>query len=202
MRQPRQLLLLAAVLSLLTVLCIFAIDEPVARMISPAATRGFVNPAVTAIEYAFGFPISKWLTGLVLLLIATALFFVKRHRQLAWLLLFAGLTQLTTRLIAGVLKNVFLRTRPHEGLPDRWFTDGGSAFPSGHAAHFWGLYFALAIVFPRLRIPLLVLAMFVSIARVAVNDHFVGDVMGSAAIAALVTAGFAFAFRRWLITAP
>jgi len=194
--QPRQLLLLAAVLSLLTLLCIFVIDEPVARMISPAATRGFVDPAITGIEYAFGFPVSKWLTGFVLLLIATALFFVQRHRPLAWLLLFAGLSQLTTRLVAGVLKNVFLRTRPYEGLPDRWFTDGGSAFPSGHAAHFWGLFFALSIVFPRLRIPLLVLALFVSLSRVLVNDHFVGDVIGSAAIAALVTAGFVRAFRN------
>ncbi len=192
MSQPQRLLLIAAVLSLLSLLSIFAIDEPIARLISPAATRGFVDPAVTAIEYAFGFPVSKWLTGFVLLLIAVALFFVRRHRPLAWLLLFAALSQLTTRLVAGVLKNVFERTRPYEGLPDRWFVDGGSSFPSGHAAHFWGLFFALSIVFPRLRIPLLVLAIFVSIARVVVNDHFVSDVVGSAAIAALVTAGLHF----------
>lgn len=205
MSQPRQLLLLAAVLSLLTLLSIFAIDAPVARMISPAATRGFFDPAVTAIEYAFGFPLSKWLTGFVLLVVAAALFFVRRHRPLAWLLVFAGLSQLLARLVAGVLKNVFERTRPYEGLPDRWFTDGGSSFPSGHAAHFWGLFFGLSIVFPRLRIPLLVLAVFVSISRVMVNDHFVSDVVGSAAIAALVTAGLAAAFRRKMrpaVTAP
>ena len=181
----------------------FTFDEPLARLVSSIDARPFVNPPMTAIEYAFGFPVSKWLTGFAILLIAIALFFVKRHRPLAWLVLFAALSQLTTRLIAGVLKNVFERTRPYEGLPDRWFTDGGSAFPSGHAAHFWGLFFALAIVFPRLRIPLVVLAILVSVSRVVVNDHFAGDVLGSAAIAAVVTAGWAVAFRRRMpVTGP
>jgi membrane-associated phospholipid phosphatase len=95
------------------------------------------------------------------------------------------------------LKNVFLRTRPFQG-EDKFFVEGGSSFPSGHAAHFWGLFFAIAIAFPRLRIPFLILAIFVSIARVVVNDHYVGDVIGSAAIAALVAYALALAFRRRL----
>jgi membrane-associated phospholipid phosphatase len=37
-----------------------------------------------------------------------------------------------------------------------------------------------------LRIPALVLAIAVSISRIVVNDHYVGDVLASAAIAALV----------------
>lgn len=184
----------------LTLVAIAAIDPFLARSLadSTAEWRTIVNPPLTVIEHAFGFPISKWLTGLVLLVIAAALSFVARWRPAAWLFLFAGLSQLTTRLIAGVLKNVFLRLRPYEALAigDRWFTDGGSSFPSGHAAHFWGLFFALAIAFPRTRIPLLILAIFVSLSRVVVNDHYLSDVLGSAAIAAFVTWGWAAAFRN------
>lgn len=188
---------IALVLCALTLLCLL-IDVPLARSLDDAGLKAFVNPVITVIEYAFGFPISKWLTGFVLLLVAIVLFFAARWRPAAWLLLFVALSQLATRLIAGVLKNVFERTRPYQGPDDRWFVDGGSSFPSGHAAHFWGLFFALAIAFPRTRVPALILAVFVSLSRVAVNDHYLSDVAGSAAIAALVTWGFALGFRRRL----
>jgi len=182
-------------LALLTLFAVVALDEPVARAVSGSALRTYVDAPMTAIEYAFGFPVSKWLTGAVLLAAAAVLFFVASRRQTAWLLLFVSLSQLSTRLIAGVLKNVFLRSRPYQGAESRWFVEGGSSFPSGHAAHFWGLFFALALAFPRTRIPALVLALFVSLSRVLVNDHWLGDVTGSTAIAALVTAGWAVAFR-------
>ena len=183
------------VLCALTLLCL-PFDGPIARSLDASAIRPYVNPPMTAIEYAFGFPVSKWLTGFVLLLVAAALFVVARWRPAAWLVLFVALSQLTTRLIAGVLKNVFERNRPFQ--PPGWFVDGGSSFPSGHAAHFWGLFFGLAIAFPRTRIPALVLAVFVSLSRVLVNDHYLSDVVASAAIAALVTWGWAAVFRRKL----
>ena len=178
-----RLAVVAAALVALTLLCLL-VDAPLA------------SAPMTAIEYAFGFPVSKWLTGFALLLIAAVLFFIPRWRPAAWLFLFIGLSQLTTRLIAGVLKNVFERNRPYQAAG--WFVDGGSSFPSGHAAHFWGLFFALAIAFPRTRIPALVLAVFVSLSRVLVNDHYLSDVVASAAIAAMVTWGLALAFRRTL----
>lgn len=151
---------------------------------------------MTAIEYVFLFPLSKFAFGALILLAALVLFPFARRRHTAWLLLFVSLSQLLTRLVAGVLKNVFLRTRPYEGLDDRWFVDGGSSFPSGHAAHFWGLVFAIAVAFPKLRIPALILAILVSLARVAVNDHYLGDVIGSAAIAALITCALVPLARR------
>lgn len=190
MKQAR-LLLWGLILTALTLVSIAAIDMRIARMIEPGVRwwKSIVNPPMTVIEIAFGFPISKWLTGAVILLAAIVLFFIRRHRPTAWLLLFISLSQLLTRLIAGVLKNVFLRERPYEIGDGRWFVEGGSAFPSGHAAHFWGLFFALVIAFPKTRIPFLILALFVSFARVVVNDHYVSDVLASSAIAAFVTYG-------------
>jgi len=89
-----------------------------------------------------------------------------------------------------------LRPRPFEAFTgaqwhDRFFVQGSSSFPSGHGAHFWGFFFAIAIAFPRYRVPFLILALAISLARVLVNDHYVGDVVASAAIAAFVAYGYA-----------
>lgn len=193
-----RLLLWGLILTSLTLVAIAAMDTQIARMLEPSVHwwKSIVNQPMTVIEIAFGFPVSKWLTGAVILLAAIVLFFIRRHRPTAWLLLFISLSQLLTRLIAGVLKNVFLRERPYEIGDGRWFVEGGSSFPSGHAAHFWGLFFALAIAFPKTRIPFLILALFVSLARVVVNDHYVSDVLASGAIAAFVTYGVGWVVLR------
>jgi undecaprenyl-diphosphatase len=183
------MLICGAVLTLFTLLSIFLIDGPVAAAVAPSvrANRAFVNPFIDALEIAFGFPVSKFLTGFLIVIAGAALFAFRR--PLARLLLYVGVAHLVTRLIAGVLKNVFLRARPFDPHPGRFFVEDGSSFPSGHAAHFWALFFALALAFPRLRIPALILAVLVSLSRIIVNDHFVGDVLGSAAIAAFVCCG-------------
>ena len=181
----RPLLLAGAALLALTLLAIFLVDVPLASLLAPSsrATATALAMPMTILESLFLIPLSKFAFGAAIVLVALVLF--PFRRPVAWLLLYVGLTHLVTRLIAGVLKNVFLRKRPFEGSAE-FFVDGGSAFPSGHAAHFWALFFALAIAFPRLRWPALVLAVLVSIARVIVNDHYLGDVLGSATIAALV----------------
>ncbi|HYO77598.1 MAG TPA: phosphatase PAP2 family protein [Thermoanaerobaculia bacterium] len=196
---PRRLMKWTLFLSLLTIFAVLFIDRPVARMLAGSAREMQIatGPAVHMIEVAFGFPISKFLTGAVLLAAAVALFPFRRFRSAAWLLMLFALAQLTTRLIAGVLKNVSLRPRPYEGLESHsWdFFTAGSSFPSGHAAHFWPFFFVAVVAFPRLRLPFFIVAAAVSIARVVVNDHFVGDVVASAAIAAAVS----YAYARWLL---
>lgn len=192
----------AAVLTLLTLLSIFLVDAPVAAAVAPfvQGNHAFVDPFVTVLEYAFGFPVSKFLTGFVLVVAGCTLFAFRR--PLARLLLYVGVAHLVSRLIAGVLKNVFLRARPPDGT---FFVENGSSFPSGHAAHFWALFFALALAFPRLRIPALILALLVSTSRILVNDHFVGDVLASAAISAIVCAVLArFLLPKavWTAVAP
>jgi membrane-associated phospholipid phosphatase len=196
---PRQVCVTGAILAILTVLSVFLVDGPIAGALASSAkgTARALHGVMTAIEYVFLFPVSKFAFGALILLAALVLFPFARWRPAAWLLLFASLSQLLTRLVAGVLKNVFLRTRPYDApAGDRWFVEGGSSFPSGHAAHFWGLFFAIAIAFPKLRIPSLLLAIFVAIARVVVNDHYLADVIGSAAIAALITCAFTPLARR------
>ena len=198
----RQAFLAGVVFSLLTLLAVFVVDGAVAAMVAPhaQANRAALHGPVTALEIAFGFPLSKFATGAAIVLVGAVLFAAARHRHTGRLLLFVGVAHLVTRLIAGVLKNVFLRARPDEGT--QWFIDGGSSFPSGHAAHFWALFFALAIAFPRLRIPALLLALFVAAARVAVHDHVVSDVVASGAIAAFVSGGCAMLMLARRAPAP
>jgi membrane-associated phospholipid phosphatase len=100
----------------------------------------------------------------------------------------------------GALKNVFHRLRPFQVIQAgnwdwKFFGDQGSSFPSGHSAHFWGLFFPLLFLFPRYRLPLLIIPVFISIARVGVNDHWCSDVIASAAVAALLTLFFIWLFR-------
>jgi len=58
-----------------------------------------------------------------------------------------------------------------------------------------GSLFPLVFLFPRYRIPLLIIPLFISVARVGVNDHWCSDVFGSIAIAAAVTLFFIQIFR-------
>jgi membrane-associated phospholipid phosphatase len=184
----RHVLQWSLVLALIAILCIFFVDRPVATALQSSAhhTQLMIGPEFHALEVIFGFPISKFLTGAVIVFAALVCFAIRRWRAVARPLLLLGIAQLATRLIAGMLKNVFLRPRPFEALDGHFFS-AGSSFPSGHAAHFWPFVFVAMLAFPRLRIPALLLALFVSISRIAVNDHFVSDVAASAAIAALVS---------------
>ncbi|HEX8170559.1 MAG TPA: phosphatase PAP2 family protein [Thermoanaerobaculia bacterium] len=188
-----------AALALLSLIAIFALDAPVARAAAalPESLRAAALSFTGVVEIVFGFPVSKWLTGAVIVAAALLLALVRRYRPAAQVLLFIGCTQLAARLIAGVLKNVFARPRPFQmlgGVHTGFFSDG-SSFPSGHVAHFWPFFFAVALVYPRWRWPFFALALLLSIVRVAVNDHYVSDVVASAAISAFVAAGCARLLR-------
>ncbi|HEX8898565.1 MAG TPA: phosphatase PAP2 family protein [Chthoniobacterales bacterium] len=198
----RQLLWAFLVAIVLTLLSIFIFDQPIAAFVQRVGGRQSVilQGGTHWLEIASGFPIGKFFLS-YLLLGAAALFFISSStRAIGWRLLFIGGSQLVTRLIVGVLKDVFQRLRPFEVIQAgnwnwKFFTGHGNAFPSGHSAHFWGLFFPLLFLFPRYRLPLLIVPVFISIARVGVNDHWCSDVIASAGIAALITLLFIWLFR-------
>jgi membrane-associated phospholipid phosphatase len=198
-RQIGYCILIAIVLTLLG---IFLFDQPVAAFAQ--RTGGRESPVLQEgthwLEIAVGLPIAPYFLTYLLLGLSAALFIAKPTRPAAWILLFVASTQLVTRLVAGVLKEVFHRLRPFEVIKaGNWdwhfFGDRGSSFPSGHSAFFWGLFFPLAFLFPRYRIPFLIIPVFISIARVGVNDHWCSDVIASAGFAALFTLLFIWLLR-------
>jgi membrane-associated phospholipid phosphatase len=198
----RRLWLFFLIAIVLTALSIFLLDQPIAAFVQRVGGREskILQEGTHWLEIASGFPIARYFLAYLLLGAAALLFIAKSTRLAAWMLLFIGSTHLVTRLVAGVLKNGFHRLRPFEVIQAgnwdwKFFGDQGSSFPSGHSAHFWGLFLPLLFLFPRYRLPLLAIPVFISIARIGVNDHWCSDVIASAALAALFTLLFLWLFR-------
>jgi membrane-associated phospholipid phosphatase len=198
----RQLWWFLFIAIILTALSIFLIDQPVAAFVQRTGGREskVLQEGTHWLEIASGFPIARYFLAYLLLGAAALLFIAKSTRLAAWIFVFIGSTHLITRLVAGVLKNVFHRLRPFEVIQaGNWdwnfFGHQGSSFPSGHSAHFWSLFLPLLFLFPRYRWPLLVIPVFITIARVGVNDHWCSDVIASAGLAALFTLIFIWLFR-------
>lgn len=198
----RQLIYSALVALVLTLLSIFFLDQPIAAFVLRTGGResALLQRGTHALEIASGFPIARYFVSYVLLGLGAVFFVSRASRWIGWMLVFVGSAQLLTRLIAAALKGVFERLRPFEVIQAgnwdwKFFAGHGSSFPSGHSAHFWGLFFPLAFLFPRYRLPLMIVPIFISIARVGVNDHWCSDVIASAGLAALVTLLFIWLFR-------
>lgn len=188
-----------------TLVSVAVADRPLAIALAPTATlaRRLTTPPMTALEWATLLPLTKFALGFLLLAAGLVLAWRAPTRDLGRFLGVVGGIHMTTRLLTGVLKVPFGRARPYEVLATgdwrhEWFGDGG-AFPSGHAAHFWALLLPVAWRWPRTRIPLLVVTLFVSLSRIAVNDHYLSDVLASIAIAAFMTAGFLDWWERRLV---
>jgi len=198
----RQLLYSVLVALVLTLLSIFFFDQPVAAFVQRVGGRQSVvlKEGTRWLEIATGLPIHRYFLTYLLLGLSAIFFIVKGTRPIAWVLLFIAAAQLITRLVAAGLKGVFERLRPFKVIEAgnwdwKFFSGHGDAFPSGHSAFFWGLFFPLAYLFPRYRLPLLIIPVFISIARIGVNDHWCSDVIASAGLAAFTTLIFAWLFR-------
>jgi membrane-associated phospholipid phosphatase len=197
----RQISYSIAVSLALTLLSIFFFDQPIAAFVQRVGGRSSVilQQGTSFLEVISGFPIAKYALTCALLTAGLILFAWKSTRSAAWMLLFIACAQFVTRVTAGTLKGVFERLRPFEVIQAgnwdwKFFSGHGNAFPSGHSAHFWGLFFPLAFLFPHYRLPLSIIPLFISIARVGVNDHWCSDVLGSIAIAAAITLFFIWLF--------
>jgi membrane-associated phospholipid phosphatase len=199
----RQIVYSVLVALVLTLLSIVFFDRPIAAFVEHMGGRqsAILQGGTHWLEIAFGLTLQqRYFLSYLLLGLAGILFLAKNTRAIAWILLFVGSAQLFTRLTAGTLKGIFQRLRPFEVIQTgtwdwKFFSGHGNSFPSGHSAFFWGLFFPLAFLFPRYRIPLLIVPVFITIARVGVNDHWCSDVLASAALAASITLLFIQVFR-------
>ena len=100
---------------------------------------------------------------------------------------------------AELLKLVFRRARPFDAIasaPERiQFEPHSYSFPSGDAALAMGAAVALGQLFPRLRLPVILLAAGIALARVAVGVHYPFDVTAGAVIG--VAGGL---LSPWIVT--
>jgi len=147
---------------------------------------------------------SKWTlvpTGTVGLLLFLAGRYVLSGRRLIsmtnWLasaLFFVFTSVALSGITANVIKGIVGRGRP-KLLDQTGFFDihpftlnaDFHSFPSGHANTAFAIAFAVSFLIPRWRGWLLAVASVVGFSRVAVNAHFLTDVIGGAALAVLTT---------------
>jgi membrane-associated phospholipid phosphatase len=205
---PRSLLWITVACTALSAAAIGTIDRPVAEYVHRAGgiEAPFFRSGTVLIEHVFGWGVSKYLLGFLLAGAGLVMMTVKRDR-LAFALITIGTSHVLARVIAGTLKNVFERVRPEEllqtALATGFFSADGNSFPSAHTAHFWSLFFPLALFCRRVHwIWALPVPIYIAVARVAVNDHFVSDVLAGIAAASLVTWGVQAALRRRFTISP
>ncbi len=106
-------------------------------------------------------------------------------------------------LATNVLKMIFARARPAFTPEDQvWLSqhlssnyDFGS-FPSGHATTAGALAMALALLFPRFRVFLLVLGAWIAFSRPAIGVHFPSDAMAGFLFGAAFSYYYARLFAR------
>ncbi|MBX0291986.1 phosphatase PAP2 family protein [Hymenobacter sp. HSC-4F20] len=193
----------------LTLLCIFVVDEPLARLVHERGAP--VLPFFTALMMVtdtigelmhkgggLGVPL-PWLLLLVL-------FGVARFRRwphcTIWVVVL--LTMVGSEGVANLLKLYFNRPRPlaivtyQAPNADFWQPVGRfDAFPSGHTAWAAGLLLPLALRFPKARPWLLACIGLVGMARVGLEAHWLSDVVASVCLALVLTCGVELA-TWWL----
>ena len=144
--------------------------------------------------------LQPWTFRLVVIAVAVWLWFRGARRLAIW----AVVTMAAGGVLAGILKVVVARARPH--FPEPVAHAGGYSFPSGHAMNsMLGVAVLILVFLPVLtragRVIAYTLGALVVLAtgfdRVALGVHFVSDVVAGWIAALAVVAGTAGAFEIW-----
>ena len=101
-------------------------------------------------------------------------------------------------LLVTVFKDLFDRARPplaDATLDPIGIVPASASFPSGHAATAFAAAVAIGLVHPRLRRPLLALAVVVALSRVYLGVHYVLDVLAGTALGVVVGLAAGYAVR-------
>lgn len=117
--------------------------------------------------------------------LCVAVYAWRQRPLLAWRALYVFVAVAVTGLAVNVFKALAGRPRPH-----LYFSDGSYgfalfsaaseylSFPSGHATTAVTASVAVALAFPKARVPALALGAFLAASRVITNAHYPADVLG------------------------
>lgn len=190
-RVARALPPLALVLAAFTTIAIFTIDQPVARALADDHPSSIWKDWLATIDRVTGLTWWKWLPTVVIIALAVAAQLLPALRRWSRGLGFLAVVHVLTKVVLYWAKPGLGRLRPREWLArggdDTFGFDGGIAFPSGHTGHYLSIALPLAVAWPRLGLPLLVVPLFASASRLATDAHFVSDVTGAAALVVALT---------------
>jgi len=122
---------------------------------------------------------------IVILLALIFLFFYNKSRKEFILICFSGGLALA---VAEILKFLFHTLRPFAIFPQvlSLFLENGYAFPSGHAAVFSAMAFALFFTHKKAGYVFMFFAFLIGLARIIAGVHFPIDILGGFIIGILV----------------
>ena len=200
----RQQLALATFATVIAVAALMLwVDHPLALWMAQFRKTAFVNVFEVITDLANS---AIWYTvALVGILLAwrqrklDASLYTQRLRAALYVIA----SMVASGLLINLIKVIVGRSRPkllvNEGIADytpfdRWYDD--CSFPSGHSQSIWAAMIALAYIFPRWRVPLLLFAVVVSSSRVIVGAHYASDVIAGAFFAFAVALPMRRRFER------
>ncbi len=164
------------------------IDERLMRTLIAWGDGGAIQPVMCTLSRLGDGPL--WYAAGV----AAAILGGASGRRLALLGLAAGALN---ALIYRACKQRFIRPRPFQALPDLpilWAPPADFSFPSGHALHAFTSATLLALHFPVLGPPAMVLAALIALSRIVLAVHYPSDVLVGAWLGGVVGIAFNAAF--------
>jgi len=188
----------AAAFGFLALVSVPTLDRPLAAW-TAAHPRGgtFWDSGTRLMDSVSLREVSPFLLASVLLIAGGVLLVLRSTRRNGWMCIYVGAVQLASTLLAELLRPLIGRLPPGEAIAgiDRWLA-GGASFPASQTAFYAGFFFPLILIAPRWTFVLAVPPLFVAASQVLENQHYLSDVCGGLALAALVSGGLAFLLRR------
>jgi undecaprenyl-diphosphatase len=127
---------------------------------------------------SFALLLSGYGYQVVLVFICLVLFIREERKDHLFIFQF-GLSGLLSWVLQFLLKDIFMRIRPHEIatmiIVGEQPTD--FSFPSGHAMIAWAFACVLASKEPRFRLVIYGIAFLISLSRIYLGDHFPSDII-------------------------
>ena len=184
----------ALLLALVSVAGVAALDGVVARSTAAFSDGATIwGGGAALLDSLLLRNLSKFLLGATLMLAAGLLLLVPATRGTGFALLYVGVVQFFTTLLADFARLQLGRLPPAESAAggDNWFVGAGS-FPSGQVAFYAGLFLPLIRLFPRGALLWILPPLYVAAAGMIGQDHYLSDVSASLAIAAALAGGLSF----------
>ena len=138
-------------------------------------------------------------TGALLIFLALGSWHrIDRRVRAAWaeivaLAGFAFLSVATAAIVVNLLKQIIGRARPVAFDEDGWlafdafgFDYANASFPSGHATTAGAVIIVGILIFPRLRVPIVVAGLAIAASRVVVGAHYPSDAVAGLATGTVV----------------
>lgn len=159
------------------------LDEGAARLVSDLRW-GPLTAAMVLLS-------AWWVKGVAIAAIGAVADLRRRPRAFPWTPVLATAALLAASLAASGLKELAGRARPplaDPGLSALVTLPGDPSMPSGHAATAAAAAVVVALRHPRLRLPVLALALAIGLSRIYLGVHYPADVLAGLALGAAVGA--------------